>query len=310
MKARHLLLPLCIAAFCPLSFAQPPLASSGYRLPSNTIIVAPGQVTMVSISGAATRLTSPVFPPTDPVTGWFPTLVSGFTMEFVQGLVTVAMPIRGVQQAACPPSGACSPMTSFTVQIPYELSADSRDAAILRIRENAGLLSEIPIKPVTDNIHVINNCDQTGIFLSIAFGLAATDCAPVVMHARGPLIGPNSPAVPGETLILWAYGLGALDRPLPVRMTTVASVPLAVQPFTLSFSYIDGTQFPFQRLGVAVPPYVGMSGAGLYQVHVVVPETPPNLPRCGTLARGNVRILLSGPVSSDFADICMTPRTN
>jgi hypothetical protein len=89
----------------------------------------------------------------------------------------------------------------------------------------------------------------------------------------------------------------------------VDGVPQPVQPFTLSYAYYDAGRFPMQRFGVSIPPYVGTSGAGLYQVHVVVPEAPANLGGCRT-GQGNLRILLSGPSSADYAEICMAARTN
>ncbi len=124
----------------------------------------------------------------------FPKLVNGPTVEFAQGALTVQMDIRGVQQTVCLAAPAvCSPATTCTATMPFELIAESRDAAVLRVRENASIVAEVAINAVTDSVHVINTCDQTGIFISAASSVRPGVCAPVVMHARGPLVSESSP---------------------------------------------------------------------------------------------------------------------
>jgi hypothetical protein len=49
-----------------------------------------------------------------------------------------------------------------------------------------------------------------------------------------------------------------------------------------------------------------MSGAGLYQVHFVVPAIPADLAGCSP-ANGNFRVVVTGPNSSDGADFCVQP---
>ena len=82
--------------------------------------------------------------------------------------------------------------------------------------------------------------------------------------------------------------------------------PLAIQPFNVNFSYIDAVRFPLRRLGHMVPSYVGMVGAGLYQVHFVVPSVPPDISRCSGRS-GNLKVLVSGPNSAGQAEICVQP---
>ena len=50
-------------------------------------------------------------------------------------------------------------------------------------------MAEVVLNPVTDRVHVINTCDQTGISLSLASGLPGDSCTPMVMHAAGLLVG-------------------------------------------------------------------------------------------------------------------------
>ena len=281
------------------------VAGFGYRMPANAITAAPGQFMIVSVLGIATRIPNPVVPPI-PTTG-LPIAVQGITVGFVQGPVTVQVQIREVQQSPCPASGACSPATTLTLQIPYELNPDSSTQAVLEVKENGASVTDIVLNPVTDSVHVLSTCDQTGVFLSLAFGLPADSCVPMVMHAQGPLVSMSAPAKPGETLVVWAYGLGAIDHPMPeICCASVDQLPLAVQPFNVSLSYADAGRFPLRRLAQVVPNYVGMVGSGLYQVQFVVPAVPSDISPCSGTS-GNLTVQVSGPNSADAAQLCMQP---
>ena len=223
-----------------------------------------------------------------------------------RGPMTIQLQIRGVQQNGCPTSGTCSPATTVTIQIPFELNPEG-DQSALRFKEHGTAFADVALNAVTDSVHVINSCDQTGISLSLASGLPAGTCAPMVMHARGPLISSTSPATPGETLVLWAYGLGAIDHPIISDCcASPDQLPLASQPFTMSFSSPDPARPVLRRLVVAAPTYAGMVGAGVYQVQFVVPDAPSDIARC-RLKSGNLKVLLSGPNSADAAEICVKP---
>jgi uncharacterized protein (TIGR03437 family) len=290
------------------------VAGFGYQTPASTITAAPGQVLTVSVFGIPPGITT-VFPVGSP-TG-LPTTVQGISVNFVQGPLTVQLPIRGVQQTACPSSsstvpsplplggGACSPATTLTIQIPYELEPESATLGTLGISSGGSVVATVVIHGVTDSVHVINTCDQTGIYLSLAYAVPAGVCAPMVMHAEGPLVSAASPATAGETLILWAYGLGALNHPVPASCcSSPDQIPLAAQPLTIGFSYYDPGRFPLRPLAQSVPSYAGTSGSGVYEVVFAVPAAPPDLSPCSSIY-GNLRLLLSGPSSSDTAEVCL-----
>jgi uncharacterized protein (TIGR03437 family) len=277
------------------------VAGFGYRTPANAIVAAPGQLLTVSIFGVAARIANPIFPTVQ--SGGFPTEVNGLSADFVQGPVTVQMQIRGVQQTPCPATGACSPATTFTIQMPYELDPGAASPAALRIKESGTAVATLDLTPATDSVHIINTCDQTGIFLSLAYDVPAGTCAPMVMHPRGPLVSQTSPAVPGETLVVWAYGLGAIDHPIPPDCCVIPNqVPVTVQPFNVNLSFADAGSYPLRRLAQIVPTWAGMVGGGLYQVHFVV---PPIVPASGIpVGRpGHLNILVSCPASADSAQV-------
>jgi len=280
------------------------VAGFGYRKPASTITAAPGQVMIVSVFGVAERIPDALFPLT---ANGYPTEVKGITVAFVQGLVTVQLPIRGIQQSACPASGACSPATTLTLQNPYELNPGSSTPAYLDVKEGGATVAKVTLSPVSDSVHLISTCDETGIFLSLAYGVPADTCVAMVMHAGGPLVSQASPAKPGETLVAWAYGLGAVDHPMPEPCcSSPDQLPLAVQPFTVNFCYADAGRFPLRRLAAAVPSYVGMVGSGIYQVHFVVPSVPADLALCSARV-GNLSVQVGGPQSADATLICVQP---
>ena len=129
----------------------------------------------------------------------------------------------------------------------------------------------------------------------------------MVIHSAGPLplVSASAPAKAGETLVMWAYGLGAIEHPIPASCcSTPDQLPLATQPFNFTFSYADTAGGAFHRLTQTVPSYAGMVGEGVYQVHFAVPALPSGLPACAA-GKGNLRVLVSGPGSSDGVDLCV-----
>jgi uncharacterized protein (TIGR03437 family) len=290
-----------------LGYAQTAIAVAGfgYRVPADAIVAAPGQILTVSLFGLMARIPAPVFPTASVNT--FPTTISGISADFVQGPVTVQLPIRGVQQTPCPAAGACSPATTLTLQIPYELDPTSAAPAVLRVHEAGAIAATVKLNAVSDSLHIINTCDQTGIFLSLASDIPAGTCVPMVMHPRGPLVSHSSPATSGETLVAWAYGLGAVDHPIPADCCVVPDqLPLAVQPFTVILSFADAGSYPLRPLAQLAPTWVGAVGGGLYQVQFVVPPVPSN-PAIPANLHGRLNIVISGPASADSALVYVQP---
>src|SRR5947209_1014323 len=127
-----------------------PVAGFGYRTPANAVTAAPGQVMLVSTFGVVARIPNPIFPVAGP--DGYPSVIQGISIDFVQGPLTVALQIRGVQQTVCPVAGPCSPATTFTIQIPFELNPDSRFPAVLRVNESGAATTEVALNAVTDSV--------------------------------------------------------------------------------------------------------------------------------------------------------------
>jgi uncharacterized protein (TIGR03437 family) len=96
-----------------------------------------------------------------------------------------------------------------------------------------------------------------------AFFMQAGNKYAVAQHGDGTLVGPKAgtvtPAAAGETIALYATGLGATNPSTPNGQTLSAPAPLATLPNVL----IDGAP--------ASVAYSGLIAPGLYQLNVVVP---------------------------------------
>jgi uncharacterized protein (TIGR03437 family) len=284
------------------------LAGFGYSLPTNSIAAAPGQIMVVSVAGLNLDLQTPL--KGIPDNNGLPVQLNGVAVDFVQGPVTVQLGLIALQQSACSTDSPCSRSTSITLQIPYDLDPTSGDAASLRIKLNGSVAGAVALNPLTDSVHVLNTCDQTLIYLSVAYQVPAGICVPMIAHPDGGLVTGSAPAAPGETLVVWAYGLGAITHPIPAGCCSIPEqLPLVAQPFVLNFRYPDTNGDPKSRvIGGVAPTYAGMVGGGLYQIHFVVPPTPAALPFCGGFTRGNLSVQIAGPQSSDATSFCVQPQ--
>lgn len=101
---------------------------------------------------------------------------------------------------------------------------------------------------------------------------AITDGAPVVTRPDGSLVTAETPAKPGEIVILWATGLGPTLPSLRPGELPRGAAPLDQKiPFEVRLNEVPIPAGHILYAGVA-PGF-----AGLYQINVLLPEdTPPN----------------------------------
>ncbi|MFZ0937168.1 MAG: TIGR03118 family protein [Bryobacteraceae bacterium] len=103
----------------------------------------------------------------------------------------------------------------------------------------------------------------------LLFGTNATNghLYPAAAHANNTPIGPagllsgvtTTPAVPGETIVLYGTGFGATNPPIPNGQIVPSPLPLPAWP-TVVMDAIE-----------AQVTFAGLVGPGLYQINVVVP---------------------------------------
>ena len=94
--------------------------------------------------------------------------------------------------------------------------------------------------------------------------VAATHADNSLVGAPTLFPGASTPAKPGETIVMYANGFGPTTPPIPDGQLVTTAAPLSTLPTIL----IGNT--------MADVKYAGLTGAGLYQINVVVPPGTPD----------------------------------
>ncbi|MBV8841595.1 MAG: hypothetical protein JO307_02185 [Bryobacterales bacterium] len=285
------------------------LASSGYQVPPAALDVAPGQLIVLHIHGIATTIPSSIA--VVPDSSGFPHVLNGISVDLIQGTnaTATALELRAIYQTHC--LQPCSAVTGITLQIPFELESDflakGDPAPYLRISENGKAVGALSLRPVSDNIHVLNTCDDSQIYISAAVSVPQDICAPVVM-VGGALNSLYNLAHSGDELAVWLYGMGAV-----MQQSTgccVSEIPQPVQVFQLNFDYRPNAPASpvVPGFGVtAAPLFTGYVGTP-YQLNFAVPPVPAGVPACdGVRIKSNLTVTITGSNSSDAAQICVLP---
>jgi uncharacterized protein (TIGR03437 family) len=139
----------------------------------------------------------------------------------------------------------------INLQAPFAVSGET--VAIV-VNNNGNLSNEVQV-PVANSSPGIFSRDQNGIGLG------------TITHADFSLVTPQDPALPGETVIIFLTGLGAVNPPI----ADGAQGPSA-EPFSRVTDPNVQVQFA-REAGTIV--YAGASPCcvGLYQINVTIPET-------------------------------------
>lgn len=292
------------------------LGSIGYQVPTPAR-VAPGQIISIIVPDSEPRLTEPVVATGIPL----PSTLAGFSVVIFQTATPrqVPAPIVAVEPAAlrCPPAAGrdCGWAVRLDVQVPFELVPDYPDGdvgspiplneAVLVVRKRGIAYPAIPIAPRTDSVHILTTCDALT-------PSSNPPCRPIIAHADGSLVTESSPAEPGETLVLYAYGLGGTT---PAVSTGDAARTSGIRPVSSVSLYYEFA--PFQNANVlevpgpnalpTIPSYVGLveGFVGLYQINFVVGQPLAGVPACSFLHRPNFVVTVSGPALSDSAAFCV-----
>ncbi|MCL5746516.1 MAG: hypothetical protein M1541_21725 [Acidobacteria bacterium] len=206
----------------PLFGQGPTLVGTGYSDPS-IFRVAPGQITTLFVTGLKTVLSSQPFKAASVP---LPVTLAGIAVTLNQpGQQPSPVPLLSVQQLSIcgnkdalplPGSAPDCLITAITVQIPFELLLPPQGVpAELSISENGTVSKAFRIQPITDDLHILNGCDA---FPPEHLSL----CNSVVTHEDGTPVTSDSPAKAGETVVIYAVGLG---RTTPTVKTGIQHRP-------------------------------------------------------------------------------------
>jgi uncharacterized protein (TIGR03437 family) len=308
-------------------FAQtgPTLVGTGYvpALPSG---ISPGQIVRLQVAGLKSILPrqdgshGPRFQRAASVP--LPTTLAGISVtvrQFVRRFTSstpVPLELRkaalvSVQQLDLCRADATTPdciTTLITAQMPVELQFNNVGNPFYSteiVISEAGTDSRpFEVGVGDDQIHVVTDCDQGTWHQS--------SCRSIVAHPDGSLVSARSPAVAGETVVIYAWGLG---RTTPtVKTGEIAPTPA---PYSELFGSLGAkVRFDFSpnaspartNEGEWVKAFLTPGQVGLYQINVQLPATFPPLRPCEEpLLKSNLTINLSGVWSTDGASICVQP---
>jgi len=277
---------LLLGALCPpamLAQAGATLASVGYQGP-RPAVVAPGQVITLFVTGATIILPRANLYEDAVITADrlpLPTSLGGFSAAISQSPPfssgPVLLPIFSVAQSDnCPEAQTSDCMvTALTVQMPAGLQwprtlAPGPTTAITILQNGVpGDAFSLVVYPV--NPHIITTCSPPYLQVTPDY----STCPGIVTHADGTYVSPTSPAQPGETVVLYAFGLGPTIPAVAEGTATPAALIPAAATYSLAFSFQGAAGIPT----IGQPVFAGLTPgeAGLYQVNFTVP-VPSGVP--------------------------------
>ena len=244
-----------------------------------------------------------------------------------------ASPLLAVQQlAVCSAGGGAGPTNqpdcwvgAITLQVPYELSPSPMPNgsgvahADVVVSRNGATSKAFTVVVSSDNLHVLSTCDS--------FPRQRSDiCNSVVTHADGTLVTAHSPALPGEAVVIYAFGLGQTSQTPNTGQASPTPAATLSSPLYLRFDFTSNAMPspPFFNRVSATPPltpiFAGLTPGqvGLYQINVTIPNTIPAVDQCGSTCShvacttyntitSNLTIDIGANLSWDGAAICVQP---
>jgi len=287
-----------------------------YGTPYPHVTISPGQLTTLAVTGAPTVLpvnNSSGIGLVEASTLPLPTSLAGFAAVINQepNKYSASLPIvRVSQMTICPLRTPACLLTLLTVQIPSDVvlspfPTGPGQATSITVSDDGSAIFSIfvSLDPVT--VHILTACDFVILGFSANSGKPTqrSPCNPLITHADGTLVGPFSgsstkPAQPGETLVMYALGLGVTQPAVPAGTASPALAAAALRHFSLVFNYNCGT------IQTGTPSFVGLTPGqvGLFQVNFKVPEAVACTtfsPVPGGSSGGNLTLLSDDWISSD-----------
>lgn len=288
-KALILMTVAVVSGLAPLLVAQSPvILGESYRSPIHNGL-ALGQVITLYVQATVGPFT-PINLKADLVGGRLPRSLGDVTVRFGVSRPEVDGAIFSVETLPLCPSGSsletCTPVYAITVQVPYELGR------LQPLRYGDYFSAWVGIKGVLSGRTLWGLRQASPRFL----GECGAACLPALFHGDGTVVSERAPAKAGETLIVYAYGLGLTAPEVPTG-ERAPTAPLAVSiGATYNFLYLDyrpdsrsrqnpppASQLEFYpHLKAVEPTFVGLSpgSIGLYQINFQLPPAPVKIPEC------------------------------
>ena len=190
-------------------------------------------------------------------TGLSPTTLTAQSYPLQTNLGGVQVMVNGVAA----PLDYVSP-TQINLVVPVETPTNNSFATFQVINNGAS----------SNQVTVYTSGSAPGVFAITGNGIGAA----AVTHADGSLVTQNSPAVAGETLVLYVTGLGLVSPPVPDGAAAPPS-PLSyvTEAVGVQIQDQDGNLYPDTPV---TPAFAGLTPgfAGLYQINFVMPSGVPS----------------------------------
>ena len=305
--------------------SSPIIVSAGYSSPT-PLEVAPGQVVTLFVrdvpraadghlrSGKASALP-------------LPTALAGISVAIVQSSGTVNAPVFAVrQESECQAAGvdeAACLLTAIQIQVPYDLAADVSLSALKRVIYGSLAQARIDLdgrsgrsfalQPLPDNAHVLTSCDASWDTS------AGKECRRSVYHADGTVADANAPAKPGETIVVYAYGLGKTNANTVAGAAASSAAPVTdllgaprlaatlLKDFLNTSSSSPRVFADSRTLGDVIPiAYAGLmpGGVGVYQVNITLPQDLTSYP-CGGGVHSNSVLNVTSLQGTESIALCI-----
>jgi len=306
------------------------LVGAGYERPPLQLRVAPGQIVRLRVAGLAPLSGKGRFRQ-DATTMPLPTTLAGLSVSVSQVFLerpttTLTARLLSIEQTPlCLPAFPSSAsvltdlpalllpdcyLTTLTVQMPNELVPfdfirffnGPADTQIV-VTQNGKPSLPFSIVVVQSSVHVLTACDSDEL---------ALECTPAVTHGDGTPVSRASPAQAGETIVVYAWGLGQTIPGVETGEQTPEAAPILSLPnIYLEFDFRPNASpsatYTVPSFGATLPVFVGLTPGqvGMYQINIQLPDTFPTVRSCGGNILSNLTINI-GPSSIAGAPICVT----
>ncbi len=301
-------------ALCPLFAANDAaLFSASYQAPE-MVEVSPGQVVTLFFRGVS-PVANGVLRSAQAGAVPLPDSLAGLSISILQGPQTTPyrVPLLAVRQQNECEEVSFRPiclLTAVRLQIPSELTPT---VSKLTLTVDGEASRTFLLRPIRDNAHVLTTCDA-GWDTN-----PATACNRLIFHANGKLVEESAPAKRGETLVLYAHGLGPTTPRVPAGTAAPAGVALlegVVRQLRASFAVLLNAPGSLPRYVEnevpGAPNAVTFAGVtegqvGLYQIHVQVPAGLEVPVACGGPTKSNVILKVATSQGTENVSLCVAP---
>ncbi len=325
-----LLLVLQSCLFAQTADPEPVIAGPNYALTS-PFSVAPGQLLTVIVKGLGLDPSSDTQILRAPADANLPATLAGLSVVFGQIPISPTAPLLEVHPFwTCPEQNVlfritCGSLVALTIQIPLEAQSQLpyvstapgiAGGQIVIKPSPTGLLASASVLVLSDQIHIITNCDA--FMVNVAYAppnATGLPCPQIIAHADGSLVSATNPAKAGEEIVAYTVGLGQTNPPSVTGQIVTKSAP-TLTTFTLDYNYHPNALASRPLPNGPTPIFAGTTPGyvGLYQVNFVVPPVPAGTPPCvdtrslpagSNVVQSNLTVSVGGQFSFDGARICV-----